>query len=1120
MDTGVRQSHQRSSPGAAEGGCNNDENVVDYGYLGEVTVDDVSSSVHERDHEIPSVIDVVFNQQQQHGVGCSSTESRYPSLHDEGEASIPSQSQQQQQQQKSQHKCQPQLNPTPQETTMQSSPLELATDIRKATFRRTSSDLMEGHYPHPRQFFFGAGDKVHPLQQQQQQNVVGRSETGDDKSTGSSQSRRRGGGGGWFTIKQLTIFIILIMIAIAVMIIVANTKPTDEEYKQDVLRDANGELLKGGTTSPSKTPLSKLPTVSSLYDLPTIQPSSDDSSPSTLLIDACFCGGTILIGTSANGGEESLGTISQQDPTNSNPISYQCTLNSAIYIDSPMTICISISNHEDDREYDVQLSLLNVTHELSGTKFQVVIPFESKIANADSNTTYQPTIAMSPWAPVSTNTEQTLMVFRLERLLHVWFGDEFMTGENTVDVDGRLWIKSWVATDVERLFDGHSMIEGGKNAQSTSAVASAGGSILSQSTEDFHLTAELLAPPTMAPSNLHNTNQLYIIDACICDSNNTCYEEGSYVMYRSLTTILRICLIPQQHVGGEAALVTIQWASYLRLQKEGEYGFPFDVINDKYISPLATFELVPGDNATEGNIAVITVDLFPEHFFDPSDVVVTGIADVNSTIPTTSDLFGDDAQPPNTTMQHVLFDTVVKIVDVPSAMPSAAPSIQSAVVACRCSDDEQYRCLDEEPMVKYRRNSDHSPDVHICIKIRDIGSGALITELSLLQIDQERTDLSLSLIGEGSHTRSFLSYQLAFLGGGALVTITINQLSMFYEAVPPMPNVVVWGIALVGDDASRERFSVSIPLEIAEHDEVVPCPSCPSMTPSESSLPTRTSMPSSDPTASAVPSVTSVGILACLCDPLLVSERSDGCVTKYFSQEDNIISVCLRSRPASEELTELNLVLISQQYIDGISRHDILVEGGLVKDNIATSVVYDDEYHRSVIVTSVIGQQFFDDVQTGQYKATMQGFAVLTASNGHRHDSPFDVEFYLEAPTISSSPSGLGSLNPISLINGPERGVEVWSCLCNPVDMMCTTNLLTRRNNNSAVCTFSTREIVEVKVLIYQREDSASHSVVVNGSPMDDTTIVINETKSAVVTVLPDYFFDGVDTINDGKVRR
>eukprot|EP00985_Skeletonema_marinoi_P025299 scaffold18452_cov188-Skeletonema_marinoi.AAC.1 len=88
---------------------------------------------------------------------------------------------------------------------------------------------------------------------------------------------------------------------------------------------------------------------------------------------------------------------------------------------------------------------------------------------------------------------------------------------------------------------------------------------------------------------------------------------------------MRICIIPQQGNDETADIVRI---TQLRLDKEGPCGFPFDVVSDGVVSPLATIEEVVGDDNPGVIMLVATIELLAPQVLNPSPITVYGAIEV------------------------------------------------------------------------------------------------------------------------------------------------------------------------------------------------------------------------------------------------------------------------------------------------------------------------------------------------------------------------------------------------------------------------------------------------------------------------------------------------------------
>ena len=292
-----------------------------------------------------------------------------------------------------------------------------------------------------------------------------------------------------------------------------------------------------------------------------------------------------------------------------------------------------------------QITSMKIKHNKTGTVFDAIT---SSIA-PDGTTT---ATNMSPWVTVESNEDAaTLMIIRLQQVLPFWFSYK----GSTIDIRGEVEVLLLGSTTT-------TTVEISRNMHGPDAVNTA------QSTESYYLTAQLIDQPCQYFSGPSDTVSVSIYGgdsiafACTCDLTNSCHDLNLGLLDTPPSSI-RICIVPQQGNDETADIVGI---TQLRLEKGGPCGFPFDVVIDGAVSPLAT--IVDDDSSgTGGSMLVATVQLLKEHLQNPAPITVYGAAEVK--LP--------DSQPqvvPLGTLPYAE-DESAKIQDDPSNQPSELPSL-------------------------------------------------------------------------------------------------------------------------------------------------------------------------------------------------------------------------------------------------------------------------------------------------------------------------------------------------------------------------------------------------------------------------------------------------------------
>ena len=288
----------------------------------------------------------------------------------------------------------------------------------------------------------------------------------------------------------------------------------------------------------------------------------------------------------------------------------QCMAKNVVMKDKAFLICVYYQEKggvDDQIHRFQQIPYMNITHSTTGTVFEPIT--SDYMAGGDLIATY-----LSPWITVKNYADPTLMILRLEQLLDFWFESK----GSSVDIVGEVLVQ----TDGD-IMDGTEINPLGSDVMFTK-----------QSTEYFHLTALLMdRPPCEAsipgslPVSIRDGNS--IVFACTCNETNSCRDLSFDLPDESSTASMRICIIPQQGNDETADIVRI---TQLTLDKEGPCGFPFDVVSDGVVSPLATIEEVVGDDNPSVIMLVATIELLAPQVLNPSPITVYGAVEVKHLI--------------------------------------------------------------------------------------------------------------------------------------------------------------------------------------------------------------------------------------------------------------------------------------------------------------------------------------------------------------------------------------------------------------------------------------------------------------------------------------------------------
>eukprot|EP00984_Skeletonema_dohrnii_P007021 scaffold2502_cov80-Skeletonema_dohrnii-CCMP3373.AAC.1 len=284
----------------------------------------------------------------------------------------------------------------------------------------------------------------------------------------------------------------------------------------------------------------------------------------------------------------------------------QCMSKNVVMKDKAFLICVYYQEKgvvDNQIHRFQQIPYMNITHSTTGTVFEPIT--SDYMAGGDLIATY-----LSPWITVKNYADPTLMILRLEQLLDFWFESK----GSSVDIVGEVLVQ----TDGD-VMDGTEINPLGSDVTFTK-----------QSTEYFHLSALLMDRPPCESSipgslavSIRDGNS--IVFACTCNETNSCRDLSFDLPDESSTASVRICIIPQQGNDETADIVRI---TQLTLDKEGPCGFPFDVVSDGVVSPLATIEEVVGDDNPSVIMLVATIELLAPQVLNPSPITVYGAVEV------------------------------------------------------------------------------------------------------------------------------------------------------------------------------------------------------------------------------------------------------------------------------------------------------------------------------------------------------------------------------------------------------------------------------------------------------------------------------------------------------------
>jgi len=308
---------------------------------------------------------------------------------------------------------------------------------------------------------------------------------------------------------------------------------------------------------------------------------------------------------------------------------HKCKSKNVVTKNIPSLICVYYQEKGDENQVHrvQQFPYMSITHSTTGVLFESVTSDYNKAGDVIAT-------HLSPWIKVS-YAVSPLMIIRLEQVLDFWFENE-----SSVEIVGEVLVQT----------------EGGIIDDKEMTPLGSDGMFTEQSTEYFSLTAELMnylpcqSPiPGSLSVSIHEESS--IIFACTCDNTRSCHGLNFDLPDEGSNASVRICIIPQQGNDEAAAIVRI---TQLKLDKEGPCGFPFDVVSDGVVSPLATIEEVVGDDNPGVTMFVVTIELLAPQVLNPSPITVYGAVEVKQ---------------PDSQFKEVPFGTLRYAVAVAASLP-------------------------------------------------------------------------------------------------------------------------------------------------------------------------------------------------------------------------------------------------------------------------------------------------------------------------------------------------------------------------------------------------------------------------------------------------------------------
>lgn len=490
-----------------------------------------------------------------------------------------------------------------------------------------------------------------------------------------------------------------------------------------------------------------------------------------------------------------------------------CMSNNFVY--KEFFICVYQDGNEDlVQSYRLQqITSMQIKHGLTKSVFEPIT--SDYTADGMATATY-----ISPWVSVESSEDSMVMIIRVEQLLGIWYDFE----GSTIDINGGVSVRA----------EGDTTI----TTQSTEYF-----------TEYFQLTAQLMGQQSQLQDSL--------VFACTCDLTNTCYDLKLELLDVSITPSIRICIVPQDQNDEGVDIVRI---TQLTLKKTGPYGFPFDVVSDGYVSPLAA--IVEDDSVSGVSIIVATINLLSQHFINPSSITVYGAAEVKLADSELKEVpFGS-------------FGIFLDAVDEPSTRPTTlvSSSVELTLHSCQC--DSNYECI-AEPSPLYPSDS----RVQFCLLARPQPSTFIDNSVSVLLMQNSYSDL----IVKDSYA----------VGTGTAILFkneTLVVIETFLETSRSLTYVGITCVArLLSASFSGDVFSdLRLSLYIEPSNQ-------PSAIPSSSHRPTVDG-PTFKPTQSSEPTEDqSIRLVYCPCDNAGVCHGDRLSLTQF----ERNIRICFKAAPTT-----------------------------------------------------------------------------------------------------------------------------------------------------------------------------------------------------------------------------
>ncbi|KAL3805746.1 hypothetical protein ACHAW5_003826, partial [Stephanodiscus triporus] len=420
-------------------------------------------------------------------------------------------------------------------------------------------------------------------------------------------------------------------------------------------------------------------------------------------------------------------------------------------VHSSMILCLSSNGPLRKLE---RIKSLNISHEASGTIFQAIIPTES-LSISDSFIVDGIDVAISPWASVETNNDQTQVTVLIKPGgLTIWF--DLFAG-SMIDIHGRVQIGG----------------EGGgeKNLDGDPSPST------QQFFEDFHISAILAKQQSQSSDLAPSVGSVY---PCVCNAANICSSDGDFIASKRSREV-RICLFLQQ-MNDDSAEIEL---TYMKLQQEGD-GIVFEAVTEG--GAVSSFATIDADDKNKA--LSIVVEILPGFFVEPTTIKFYGVAKVTGVERRHYEAIWE-------------LSIAVEGSEVTSAVsPSLAASESSFTIeACHC--DDKNNCI-EDALIK---TGDADPELRICIAV-DISAGNDLSEIKLnsLTITQQETGMVLTLKDE-EYATAGAKYDEVVEDGK--IIITVPELGLFFLSIQP-PAIIVEG------SVGGVLFLLVIPLQSSE----------------------------------------------------------------------------------------------------------------------------------------------------------------------------------------------------------------------------------------------------------------------------------------------------------------